>query len=169
MSMDSIVLTFVAQLNSFLTKNGSDCLPLLSDEEFANYMANIVNKAHILDSMINGGQQSQGPCSAIGTIQSVVDFPGGVGQKALVLGEKTEPASTLPNGTGEVQPYQGGVTLTNGAAEPFVIPLENARQMSPSGVIDILTGSGETLSLVEVTADISIASGETVTLVPRHS
>lgn len=175
MNSDDIFRNLLVDLEIQLRK-GNTALSQMEDGDFVNAIQGLVHKTELMSSSLpddgdaGGGGGGEGPMpDLLGTIQYVVGFEGGIGQKALVLGQKTGDPSTLPNGTGEVQAYQGGVTLKNGAVEPFVIPLANAQAMSPTGVIDILTGSSEALTLAEVTADVSIAPDQTIVLVPRHS
>jgi len=179
MNRDDIVLKLIEGVDNFLTKANNACLVALNDADVVNLISAVDSRANVIMNVLSGPGNGGGPGgggpgggpdsgpSVIGTIVEVA-VAGDLITRALVLGNTTAPASTLPTGVGNVQPYQGGVTLTNAAgADVFVAPLDRVREMSPSGVMDKLVGEGSTLALEEVVADVSIQPGETITLVPR--
>jgi hypothetical protein len=176
MDRDTIALTLLAELNSYLLKTENTCLVKLDNQTLSDYMSQINEKANVIMSVVGGEQGGgqgggNGGGSLIGTITNVVFGDGGNGPvfNALILGEITEPASTLPTGVGVVQPYQGGVVLTNDpSADVFVAPLVNINQMSPTGSMGRVFVSGPSISVLPVTTDVEIQPGEAVILVPIH-
>lgn len=114
-----------------------------------------------------GGQEEPPPGVLYGAV-SYVDLGDNapvLPARAVVLGDKTAPEETLPNGAGIVQRYRGGVVLINTSADPFLLSLENVQAMAPAGFQLGLPTPGTLEPVVPITSAVAVAPGTRIVLV----